>query len=100
MLYGFLLTLYILNSVLLIFIILLQKTKSSMGLGGFGGGSQMFFGGSGGQDYFQKATWVMGFIFMFSSLGLSLMKSQQSRTLSYTAPVATTLPQAPATQTE
>lgn len=46
-----------------------------MGLGAFGGSSQMLFGGSGGQDLFQKATWVMIAIFMLGSLTLTLMKS-------------------------
>lgn len=82
MLYGFLLTLYIINCILLVLIILIQKTKSSMGLGGFGGGSQMLFGGSGGQDIFQKITWVLGAFFMAGSLGLALMRSKESRRIS------------------
>ena len=52
-----------------------------MGLGSLGGGSQMLFGGSGGQDVFQKATWVMGAIFMIGSLGLALMKKPSSSSL-------------------
>ncbi len=54
-----------------------------MGLGGLGGGAQMLFGGSGGQDLFQKVTWVMVALFMFGSLVLSLMKSSGNKTLSY-----------------
>ncbi len=83
MLYGFLLTLYIINCFLLVITILIQKSKGSMGLGSLGGGTQMLFGGSGGQDVFQKATWVMGFIFIFGSFGLSLMKSHQAKQFSY-----------------
>jgi preprotein translocase subunit SecG len=52
-----------------------------MGLGAFGGGSQMLFGGSGGQDIFQKITWVLGALFIAGSLVLSLMKSHQSKNL-------------------
>lgn len=52
-----------------------------MGLGGLGGTSQTLFGGSGGQDIFQKITWVLGALFMIGSLGLSLMRSKNSRTL-------------------
>lgn len=81
MLYGFLLTLYIINCFLLIGIILIQKTKSSMGLGALGGSSQTLFGGSGGQDIFQKITWILGALFMAGSLGLSLMRSRDSRTI-------------------
>lgn len=80
MVYGLLLTVYIITCVLLILIILIQKSKSSVGFG-LGSGSQMLFGGSGGQDLFQKITWVLGISFMAMSLLLSLMKSEQSRTL-------------------
>ena len=91
MLYSLLLTLYLINCVLLVLIILIQKTKSSMGLGGLGGGTQMLFGGSGGQDIFQKATWFLGATFMALSLLLALAKSQESRTMYYggARPVAT-----------
>jgi len=75
MLYGFLLSIYIFVCFLLMLIILVQKGKGSMGLGGLGGGAQTLFGGSGGQDLFQKITWILGFIFMFGSLSLALMKS-------------------------
>lgn len=83
MLYGFLLTLFIITSVLLVMIILIQQSKSSMGLGNLGGGAQMLFGGSGGQDMFQKTTWVLGALFIFGSLGLSLLKTHYGRDLGY-----------------
>ncbi len=54
-----------------------------MGLGGLGGGAQMLFGGSGGQDIFQKLTWILGTIFMASSLILALMKSNEMRSFQY-----------------
>jgi preprotein translocase subunit SecG len=83
MLYSFLVTLFVFLCFLLVLIILVQKSRSSMGLGGLGGGAQMLFGGSGGQDLFQKITWVMVTLFMFGSLVLSLMKSSGDKTLSY-----------------
>jgi preprotein translocase subunit SecG len=83
MLYGLLLSLFVFICFLLIFIILLQKSKSSMGLGGLGGGTQMLFGGSGGQDLFQKITWVLVAIFMSGSLMLTLMKSSSSHSFQY-----------------
>ena len=76
MLYYLLVTPFIIMCFLLIFIIFLQKGKGSMGLGSMGGGTQMLFGGSGGQDLFQKATWVMVGIFLFGSLGLSIYKTK------------------------
>ncbi|HEV2916922.1 MAG TPA: preprotein translocase subunit SecG [Candidatus Babeliales bacterium] len=83
-LFALLMTIYCVVCFLLVLIILIQKGKSSMGIGAFGGSSQMLFGGSGGQDIFQKITWVLGTIFMFSSLLLALMKSQHIKNISYT----------------
>lgn len=83
MLYGFLLSIYVFVSILLILLILIQKGKGSMGLGGLGGGAQMLFGGGGGQDIFQKITWVLGAIFVFGALILSLMRSAESKKFRY-----------------
>lgn len=86
MLYGFLLTLYLINCFLLVIIILMQKGKSSLGFGAIGGGAQMIFGGSGGQDLFQKITWVLGSIFIVGAMFLSLMKSSEHKKFKYLAP--------------
>lgn len=67
-----------------------------MGLGGLGGGAQMLFGGSGGQDLFQKITWFFVAIFMSGSLVLTLMKSSNSRTLQYSYKPVATQPATPA----
>ena len=83
MLYGFLLTIYIFVCILLVLIILIQKGKGAMGLGSLGGGTQMLFGGGGGQDIFQKITWVLGAIFVFGALFLSLMRSAESKKFKY-----------------
>jgi preprotein translocase subunit SecG len=82
MLYGLLLTMYFVVCLFLILIVLIQKGKSSMGIGSIGGGSQLIFGGSGGQDVFQKITWVLGALFMAGSLILALMKSRTYQELS------------------
>jgi preprotein translocase subunit SecG len=83
MLYGFLITTFTISCILLILLVLIQKGKGSMGIGSMGGGTQMLFGGSGGQDFFQKATWVLGAIFMGGSLVLGLMKSHYLHDLRY-----------------
>lgn len=70
-------------------LIMVQKGKSSMGLGSLGGGAQMLFGGSGGQDIFQKITWVLGTIFMVSSLLLALMKGREIKMFHYIKPSST-----------
>lgn len=73
----FLMVLFVILSAFLAFIILLQQGKGDMGLGGMGGGSQMLFGGSGGQDFFERATWIMGMMFVFGALGLAVLNSKQ-----------------------
>ncbi len=78
MLYGLLVALFVIICALLLLVILIQKGKSSIGLGSLGGSTQMLFGGSGGQDLFQKTTWVLGTIFMAGSLLLAIMKKPSS----------------------
>jgi preprotein translocase subunit SecG len=46
-----------------------------MGLGAIGGASQTLFGGSGGQDFFEKATWTLGAFFMLGALGISILRT-------------------------
>ena len=76
MLLGLVITLFAFICFLLVLLILIQQGKGGLGLGSLGGGAQMLFGGSGGQDIFQKITWVLGGIFMFGSLILALLKSK------------------------
>jgi len=82
-LFGLLVALFVFICFLLIVTILIQQSKGSMGLGSLGGGTQMLFGGSGGQDIFQKTTWVLGAIFMIGSLVLAITKSRTVRTAKY-----------------
>ena len=95
MLFGFLVTLFVINCFILIFLVLIQKGKSSMGLGNLGGGTQLLFGGSGGQDLFQKITWVLGAIYMFGSLGLAIMKTNEYNKSRYLEPITHQQPLAP-----
>lgn len=62
--------------ILTILLILIQKGKGSLGMGNIGGSNQMLFGGSGGQDFFQKLTWFFGAILLAGSLGLALLKTK------------------------
>lgn len=75
----------------MIFIILLQKSKGSLGIiGSAGSGAQMLFGGTGGQDIFQKITWTFVACFLGGSLVLALLKNSavgESRFL-HTLPIA------------
>lgn len=77
--------LYCFSCILLVLLILIQKGKGSLGLGsGFGGGSQMLFGGSGGQDLFQKVSWILGTILMGGGLlfGIWKFKAHKRNSLS------------------
>lgn len=77
LLQGLLTTLFVILCIILIFIILLQKGKGGTGLfSNMGNANVKLFGGSGGQDLFQKITWVLGFLFLGGSLGLALMRSR------------------------
>lgn len=104
MLYGLLLSLFIFVCFILILLILIQQGKGNMGLGSMGGGTQMLFGGSGGQDLFQKVTWVLGALFMAGSLSLALMKSTSAGNIRYArqpmAPVSSEAPAVPGTPDE
>ena len=103
MLYGLLVTLFVFVCFLLILVILVQQGKGGLGLGAIGGGAQMLFGGSGGQDIFQKVTWTLGAIFMLGSLGLFLLgsrKTSYSRFIGRKAPISgSAIPQAAKPQT-
>jgi len=102
MLFGLLLFVYVFICLFLVLIILVQKGKSSMGLGSLGGGTQMLFGGSGGQDMFQKITWILTAIFLGGSLTLAIMKTSNHNTFKYikqqTAPTPKPLQSMPITQ--
>lgn len=60
----------------IVFLVLLQKGKGNMGLGSIGGGNQMLFGSSGGQDIFQKLTWILCALLLVGSLCLSVFKGK------------------------
>lgn len=84
MLFGLIATLFAIIALFTILLILMQKGKGGMGLGSMGGSNQFLFGSSGGQDLFQKMTWILGAILIFGSLGLAIWKTKQvgvSRTL-------------------
>lgn len=77
MLIELLYTLFVILSFLIIFIVLLQKSKGSLGLSGaLGGHAQAMFGGSGGQDVFQRTTWIFIACFMGGSLVLAILKNR------------------------
>ena len=79
MLVGLLTVLFVIASLFLGLFVLIQQGKGDMGMGALSGSTQMLFGGSGGQTFFEKATWALGLIFMFGAIGLSMLKSREIR---------------------
>lgn len=77
--YTLLMVLFVILCLFLSLFVLIQQGKGDMGLGSIGRGSQQIFGGSGGQDFFEKATWTLGGLFMVGALGLTIAKSDSSR---------------------
>lgn len=76
--------LFVLLCFFMILIILLQKSKGSLGiLGSAGSGAQLLFGGSGGQDFFQKLTWIFIACFLGGSLLLAILKTRETSTSKY-----------------
>jgi protein translocase SecG subunit len=65
----------------IIILVLLQQGKGGIGLAGTPSkGSQVVFGGSGGHDFFAKATWILGFCFLFFSLVLARYQAKNRNT--------------------
>ncbi|MDQ5890377.1 MAG: preprotein translocase subunit SecG [Candidatus Dependentiae bacterium] len=77
MIISLLVGLFIFCCLLLGILVMIQQGKGDMGLGALHSGTQTLFGGSGGQTFFQKLTWVFGAIFLTGSLGLTVLKMQQ-----------------------
>ena len=98
-----LMVLFVILCLFLALFILIQQGKGDMGLGSLGGGGQMLFGGSGGQEFFEKLTWIMGALFILGALGLTILKTKQMETsrlkeyksLAQTTQPANTLPSLP-----
>ena len=87
---GFVMFLFVVLSFFLILFILIQQGKGDMGLGSLGRGTQTLFGGSGGQDFFEKATWTMGALFMVGALTITILRTrhaEMSRLADYRAPL-------------
>jgi protein translocase SecG subunit len=81
-------SLYMILCLMIIFLVLVQRGKGGMGLGNMGGGNQMLFGSSGGQDLFQKATWVMCALLLSGALVIGVLKTKyRTKSISYTREV-------------
>lgn len=72
--------LFVFLALILAFFVLMQPSKGDIGSAFLGNQSQMLFGGSGGLPFFQKATWVLGAIFMAGALWLTVMRMREVET--------------------
>ncbi len=77
--YGFIIGLLILDSLILVVIVLLQAGQGG-GLAALGGsgGTESFFGGRHAVTWLTKTTWVTGGVFLFLSLVLSFLSASNS----------------------
>ena len=77
MVVSLLLGLFIFLSFILGVFVMLQQGKGDMGLGALHSSGQALFGGSGGQTFFEKLTWVLGAVFMLGALSLTVLRMQE-----------------------
>jgi preprotein translocase subunit SecG len=90
--------LQIVSSVLLVVIVLIQGGENVDMAAAFGGSSQAAFGPRGAVTTLAKITWVLGFIFMATSITLAIWATKAtSSSVMQNAPTQTrTTPAAPA----
>jgi preprotein translocase subunit SecG len=64
---------------LLIVVVLMQSGKGAEISASFGGSSQTVFGSSGGANFFTRLTGILAAIFMITSVVLTILQNQASR---------------------
>lgn len=84
---------YGLLCLVIVLLVLIQRGKGNMGLGNVGGNNQMLFGSSGGQDIFQKMTWVCCVLLLSGSLVLALSRARTAGVGSLSAYRSAVLPE-------
>jgi preprotein translocase subunit SecG len=93
MLYGILIGLQMLISILLVVSILLQSSKGG-GLAGIAGGmmSSTVFGGRSAASFLTRATSVLAALFMLNCVGMAVMTANQGTASSVTQQAVTAQP--------
>ncbi len=76
-------TFFVVICLLMLLSILIQQSRGEIGFGATPSkGTQIIFGGSGGQEFFEKITWTLGIIFLASCIAMSYFQSkEQSRSI-------------------
>jgi preprotein translocase subunit SecG len=98
---GFLLTLHVIVSILLVAVILLQPGAKGGGLGASfgGGGANSAFGAQGSAPFLAKFTYWVAAVLMFTSLAIEVVIVRDNRSVldRGVAPLASPAPVAPVT---
>jgi len=103
---------HIITCVLIVAVVLINSGKGAEISATFGGSSQTVFGSSGGANFFSRLTFGLAFIFMVTSLVLTVMSNHSRKsvfettglegsapiTAPITAPVSTAPDKTPATK--
>jgi len=90
----FIAILHVVTALVLISLVLIQDSKGdgALGMGGGGGGSNSVFGATGASTLAAKMTRIAAIIFALTSIGLSVLSSQQSKSVLDQMPAATSAP--------
>jgi protein translocase SecG subunit len=76
MLYGIGVFFFCLVALLVIFFVSMQKSQGGIFGGQSSQDSTIVFGGSGGSEFMQRATWILGFTLILGTLVLSIYKTR------------------------
>lgn len=88
----FLTVIHVAACVLLILVVLIQAGKGAEISASLGGSSQTIFGSSGGANFFTRFTAAMAAIFMTTSVVLTILGSQSTRSVFEGAAAPVTAP--------
>jgi preprotein translocase subunit SecG len=93
--HTFVTVVHVFTCVLLVLVVLIQSGKGAEISTSFGGSSQTVFGSSGGANFFTRFTSGAAFVFMVTSLTLTLMGGQSRKSI-FESSVANPVMPAPA----
>jgi preprotein translocase subunit SecG len=79
--YALLITIHVIASLVLVFVILLQSGRGGGLSEAFGFSATSTFFGASAQTFLQRATSICAIVFLCTSLGLALLSSHQSKSL-------------------
>lgn len=72
---------HVITCVLIVLSVLINSGKGAEISATLGGSSQTVFGSSGGANFFTKLTFALAFIFMVTSLGLTIISNNERKSV-------------------